>query len=91
MNTIEEHSSSFYPQSSVHVDSEIDENDLKSKSFDNPDWTIQRETSITIDKTINDFPKCFSRKIQILIGIIIFIGIILLIIIPLMILTIKSH
>jgi hypothetical protein len=49
MNKVEEHPLSCTSPSVVTFYSQIDENEFKSKSNWDPDWTIQRETSITIE------------------------------------------
>ncbi|CAF1015569.1 unnamed protein product [Rotaria sordida] len=91
MTKVEEHSLPYICPSAVTFHSQIDDNDLKSKSFWNPDWTIQQEISITIDKTVDNTGKIFSIKLQILIGFLIIILFIFSIILPLMILTIDPY
>jgi hypothetical protein len=49
MNKVEEHPLPFISPSVVTFYSQIDENEFKSKSNWDPDWTIQREISITIE------------------------------------------
>ncbi len=49
MNNVEEHVLSCNSPSVVTFSPQIDENDSKSPSDWNPDWTIQREISITIE------------------------------------------
>ncbi|CAF3589925.1 unnamed protein product [Rotaria socialis] len=88
---LEEHSLPYICPSAVNFHSDVDENEFKSKSLWNPDWTIQREISITIDKSLNNVPKMFSKKIQIIIAIVIVIGLILSIVLPLIILIIDPH
>ncbi|CAF1059216.1 unnamed protein product [Rotaria sp. Silwood1] len=91
MSKVEEDPLPCISPSVVTFHSQIDENDIKSKSFGNPDWTIQREISITIDKTFDNTSNIFSIKLQILAGIIITIGLILSILLPLMVLTIDPY
>jgi hypothetical protein len=104
MNKVEGHPLPCISPSGITFLSSIDENDFKSKSVWNPDWTIQREISITIEythfyykflfnfsffsKSINDSPKFCSKKVQILSGIAICIALILSVLIPIMISTI---
>lgn len=49
VNNVEGHSLPCISPSVVTFSSQIDENDFKSKSMWDPDWTIQREISITIE------------------------------------------
>ncbi len=49
MNKVEEHPLPCTSPSVITFSSQIDENQLKSKSNWDPDWTIQREISITIE------------------------------------------
>ncbi len=49
MNKVEEHPLPCTSPSVVTFCSQIDENEFKSKSNWDLDWTIQRETSITIE------------------------------------------
>lgn len=51
MNNVERHSLRCISPSVVTFSSQVDDNDFKSKSKSiwNPDWTIQREISITIE------------------------------------------
>ena len=49
MNNVEEYVLSYNSPSIVTFSPQIDENDSKSPSDWNPDWTIQREISITIE------------------------------------------
>lgn len=49
MSTSEERSLPYICSSSVNFHPDIDENELKTKSIWNPDWTIQKEMSITIE------------------------------------------
>lgn len=101
MDKYEERSLPYTSTSAVTFSSQIDENDSESKSPWNPNWSIQREVSITMEyilfiinsyftyfifsKSINESTKICSKKIQILFGIAICTAFILSIILPLLI------
>ncbi|CAF1043623.1 unnamed protein product [Adineta ricciae] len=60
-----------------------DQSNFNEKSFEDPNWTIQREISITIDKSIEDSKSiCLKHKLKIFLVIFLLILIILLILIP---------
>jgi hypothetical protein len=99
---IEKHPLPYNSPSVVTFRSEVDEIELDSKSPWDPDWTIQREVSITIEyndifaffyincplfsKSVSDSPKLCTKNLQIMIGITLCVVLILSVLLPVIIL-----